>query len=63
MTTDFETLPETYLPMLRRRFNRTDWHYSSLPGINWSEHLPENERITINGETYVHWYEYIRNKI
>jgi hypothetical protein len=42
--------------VLWRRFNRDDWameHY----GKKWSELLPENERIVINGETYVHWYD------
>lgn len=42
--------------ILWRRFNRDDWaidHYGKL----WSELLPENERITVNGITYVHWYD------
>ncbi|MCD8067990.1 MAG: sigma-70 family RNA polymerase sigma factor [Lachnospiraceae bacterium] len=42
--------------ILWRRFNRDDWaidHYGKL----WSELLPENERITVNGVTYVHWYD------
>ena len=43
--------------VLWRRFNRDDWHYSGMPEGRWSEHLPENERITIDGEMYVHWYD------
>lgn len=52
---------ETYLDengrtILWRRFNRNDWaldHFHKL----WTEQLPDNERLTINGETYVHWYD------
>ena len=32
-------------------------------GKPWSEQLPHNERITINGETYVHWYDCISDYI
>jgi hypothetical protein len=42
--------------VLWRRFNRDDWkieHYGQL----WSEKFPNNERLTVNGETYVHWYD------
>lgn len=45
--------------VLWRRFNRDDWHYSGMPAGKWSEHLPENEQITIDGELYVHWYDCI----
>lgn len=48
--------------ILWRRFNRDDWkqqHY----GQNWSEKLPENERLILNGETYVHWYDCITDYI
>ncbi|MEA4833478.1 MAG: RNA polymerase sigma factor [Oscillospiraceae bacterium] len=48
--------------ILWRRFNRDDWafdHYKQ----KWTEKLPENERITINGETYVHWYDCITDYI
>ncbi len=44
--------------VLWRRFNRDDWaidHY----GAPWSEQLPENDRLTINGVTYVEWYDCI----
>lgn len=48
--------------ILWRRFNRNDWaidHY----GKKWSELLPENERLTVNDEIYVHWYDCITDYI
>ncbi len=42
--------------VLWRRFNRNNWAYDRY-GQMWTEILPENEQITINGETYVHWYD------
>ena len=49
--------------VLWRRFNRNDWAADRFGGKLWSEQLPENERITINGETYVHWYDCISDYI
>jgi RNA polymerase sigma factor (sigma-70 family) len=48
--------------VLWRRFNRDDWHFSFYKQ-KWSEKLPENERLIINGETYVHWYDCITDHI
>ncbi len=48
--------------VLWRRYNRDDWafrHYQK----KWTEMLPDNERITVNGETYVHWYDCITDYI
>lgn len=48
--------------ILWRRFNKNDWanrRYGKL----WTEMLPENERLIINGETYVHWYDSITDYI
>ena len=48
--------------ILWRRFNRDDWgidHY----GKRWSEQLPDNDRLTVNGTTYVHWYDCITDYI
>ena len=45
--------------VLWRRFNRDDWAIERFGGKPWSEKLPNNERLTINGETYVHWYDCI----
>ena len=42
--------------ILWRRFNRNDWANDRF-GAPWTELLPHNERLTINGETYVHWYD------
>ena len=43
--------------VLWRRFNRDDWAVDRC-GKPWSQLLPENERIEINRETYVHWYDF-----
>ena len=64
---DFQIATEQYLDangrtILWRRFNRNNWAYDRY-GQLWSEKLPENERITINGETYVHWYDCITDYI
>lgn len=48
--------------ILWRRFNRDDWaidHYEKT----WSELLPDNERLSVNGTTYVHWYDCITDYI
>lgn len=48
--------------VLWRRFNRNDWaidHYKKP----WTELLPDNERLTVNGTTYVHWYDCITDYI
>ena len=42
--------------ILWRRFNRDDWAMDEY-GKPWSELLPENEWITVNGQRYVHWYD------
>ncbi|MDR2686342.1 MAG: RNA polymerase sigma factor [Oscillospiraceae bacterium] len=44
--------------VLWRRFNHNDWH-SERYGMPWTEKLPANERLVVNGETYVHWYDCI----
>ena len=49
--------------VLWRRFNRDGWAIDRFGGKPWSEKLPDNERITINGETYVHWYDCISDYI
>lgn len=48
--------------VLWRRFNRDDWAMERY-GKKWTEALPDNERITVNGETYVHWYDCITDFI
>ena len=49
--------------VLWRRFNRDDWAVDRFGGKPWSEKFPDNERIIINGETYVHWYDCISDYI
>ena len=63
---DFElydegTISEQYLnregrTVLWRRFNRDDWAIDRY-GKKWSELLPENEQIIVNGQRCVHWYD------
>lgn len=45
-----------------RRFNKNDWAFRRY-GKLWTEMLPENETLTVNGETYVHWYDCITDYI
>lgn len=64
---DGATATESYLDahgrtILWRRFNRNDWALERY-GQLWTEKLPDNERLTINGETYVHWYDCITDYI
>ena len=49
--------------VLWRRFNRDDWAIDRFGGKPWSAKFPDNERISINGETYVHWYDCISDYI
>ena len=44
--------------ILWRRFNRNDWAIERYKK-KWSELLPDNERLTVNGKTFVHWYDCI----
>jgi predicted DNA-binding protein (UPF0251 family) len=48
--------------VLRRRFNRNDWK-AAYYGGKWSEMLPENDRLVVNGEIFVHWYDCITDYI
>ena len=48
--------------ILWRRFNRDDWAAEGYQK-KWSEQLPENDRLTVNGITYVHWYDCITDYI
>lgn len=49
--------------MLWRRFNRNNWAIERFGGSLWSRRLPDNERINMNGETYVHRYDCISEYI
>lgn len=48
--------------ILWRRFNRDDWAIDRYKK-KWSEQLPENERLTVNGIPYVQWYDCITEYI
>ena len=48
--------------ILWRRYNRDDWAIDRYKK-SWSEQLPENDRLTVNGTTYVHWYDCITDYI
>ena len=48
--------------ILWRRFNRDDWAIDRYKK-KWSEQLPENDRLTVNGAVYVHWYDCITDYI
>jgi len=48
--------------ILWRRFNKNDWAYKRY-GKQWSELLPDNETLIVNGEVYVHWYDCITDYI
>lgn len=48
--------------VLWRRFNRFDWAKERY-GKPWTELLPENERLDVNGVTYVHWYDCISSAV
>lgn len=48
--------------ILWRRFNRDDWALDRYK-TPWSQQLPDNERLTVNGDTYVHWYDCITDYI
>ena len=60
-------MTQTYLDkngrtVLWRRFNKDDWAYRRYQQ-KWSERLPQNEKVYVNGETYVHWYDCITDYI
>ena len=48
--------------VLWRRFNRDDWQVKA-GDRTWSQRLPENEVLWINGMKYVHWYDCITDRI
>lgn len=48
--------------ILWRRFNRDDWGIEKY-GQKWSQKLPGNEKLSVNGETYVHWYDCVTDYI
>jgi len=49
--------------VLWRRYNRDNWCMKRYGGTPWSQRLPGNDRLTVNGEPYVHWYDCITEYI
>jgi len=49
--------------VLWRRFNKNDWAMDRFGNQLWSEKLPDNEQLIINGEIYVHWYDCISDYV
>ena len=48
--------------ILWRRFNHNHWQNSRYQKP-WMELLPDSEKVTIDGEIYVHWYDCIADYI
>ena len=48
--------------VLWRRFNKNNLLFSKY-NKTWSEMLPDNEKLIVNGETFVHWYDCITDYI
>ena len=48
--------------ILWRRFNKNDWAFKRY-GKLWTEMLPESERLIVNGDVYVHWYDCVTEYI
>ena len=49
--------------ILWRRFNKNDWHVERYCGKLWSEQLPGNDKLIVDGETYVQWYDCITDYV
>ena len=48
--------------VLWRRFNGDEWAFSRYQK-KWTEMLPHNDRLIVNGKTFVHWYDCITDWI
>ncbi len=48
--------------ILWRRYNADDWRFERY-GRKWSEMLPDSDQLTVNGRTFVHWYDCITSYI
>lgn len=66
-TYSLEIVTEQYIDkdgrtVLWRRFNKDSWGDARY-GKSWSEMLPDNEKLSVNGDTYVHWYDCITDYV
>ena len=64
---DNGVLTETYIDkngktVLWRRFNKNDWANNRYGNL-WTEMFPDNEKLIVNGEIYVHWYDCVTDYI
>ena len=48
--------------ILWRRFNKNDWAFKRY-GKTWEEMLPKNEKLIINNEVFIHWFDCITDYI
>ena len=48
--------------ILWRRFNADNWQYDKR-NMLWSDKLPNNEKLYVNGKIYVNWYDCISDYI
>ena len=55
-------LDENGRTVLWQRYNRDDWGVDR-GGEPWTKRLPLSRRVTVNGETYVHWYDCITDYV
>lgn len=44
------------LVVLFRRFNKYNWRYKKGYDELWTDKLPDSDRLILNGDIYVHWY-------
>ena len=49
--------------VLWRRFNSDNWAAGQFRIKSWSEELPGNERLIVDGKVYVHWYDCVSDYI
>lgn len=42
--------------VLFRRFNKFDWKYQKGYDELWTDKFPDSDRLVLNGDVYVHWY-------
>jgi len=49
--------------VLWRRFNSDNWAVGQFRIKSWSEELPGNERLIVDGKVYVHWYDCVSDYI
>lgn len=53
---------QTGRTVLWRRFNHNSWAYNRYQKT-WTEMQPDQERVILNGETFVHWYDCITDYV